>query len=72
MKKKNVDQDGKVILRNDISSCRDPAEVPRVMHTNFPAIVMILRIINIKDDVIHSNVFQVSLLLSNRRNFREL
>ena len=36
---KNFDQDQKVNPRNDRWLCRDPSEVPAVMHTKFPAAV---------------------------------
>ncbi|EFN87647.1 hypothetical protein EAI_01466, partial [Harpegnathos saltator] len=38
---KNFDQDQKINRRNDRWLCSHPTEVPRVMHTKFPATVMV-------------------------------
>ena len=43
---KNFDQDQKVNRRNDRWLCVDPSEVPHVMHTKFPATVMVLGVVS--------------------------
>ena len=48
---KNFEQDQKVNRRNDRWLCQDPHDVPRVMHTKFPATVMVLGVISSEGDV---------------------
>ena len=49
---KNFDQDQKVNPRNDRWLCRDPSELPTVMHTKFPATVMVVGVVSSEGDVI--------------------
>ena len=43
---KNLDEEQIVNRRNDRWLCADPSDVPRVMHTKFPATVMVLRVVS--------------------------
>ncbi|UYV73173.1 IKK1 [Cordylochernes scorpioides] len=47
---KNFDVDQKVNPRNDRWICKDPSEIPVVMHTKFPASVMVLGVISSEGD----------------------
>lgn len=58
---KNFDQDQKVNRRNDRWLCQDPADVPHVMHTKFPATVMVLSIVSNKGDVMPPYFFEKGL-----------
>lgn len=55
---KNFDQDQKVNSRNDRWICKDPTEVPVVMHTKFPATVMVLGVISSEGDVMPPYFFE--------------
>ena len=48
---KNFDQDQKINQRNDRWLCQDPADVPHIMHTKFPATVIVLDIVSNKGDI---------------------
>ena len=54
---KNFDQDQKVNRRNDRWLCADPSEVPRVMHTKFPATVMVLGVVSNEGHVMPPHFF---------------
>lgn len=55
---KNFDQDQKANRRNDRWLCKDPDDVPRVMHTKFPATIMILGVISSEGDVMPPYFFE--------------
>jgi len=54
---KNFDQDQKINRRNDRWLCADPSDVPRVMHTKFPATVMVLGVVSNKEHVMSPHFF---------------
>lgn len=58
---KNFDQDQKVNRRNDRWLCKYPDDVPRVMHTKFPATVMVLGVISSEGDVMPPHFFENGL-----------
>ena len=55
---KNFDQDQKVNRRNDRWLCQDPEDVPHVMHTKFPATVMVLSVVSNQGDVMPPHFFK--------------
>lgn len=59
--KKSFDQDQKVNRRNDRCLCGDTKDVPKVMRTKFPAIVMILEVVSNKTDVMPPHFFPQGL-----------
>ncbi|XP_014484223.1 PREDICTED: uncharacterized protein LOC106749367 [Dinoponera quadriceps] len=54
---KNFDQDQKINRRNDRWLCADPSDVPRVMHTKFPATVIVLGAVSNKGYVMPPHFF---------------
>ena len=58
---KNFDQDQKNNRRNDRWLCADPSEVPRVMHTKFPATVMVLGVVSSEGHVMPPYFFPQGL-----------
>ncbi|UYV63308.1 hypothetical protein LAZ67_2003707 [Cordylochernes scorpioides] len=58
---KNFDVDQKVNPRNDRWICKDPSEIPVVMHTKFPASVMVLGVISSEGDVMPPHFFEKGL-----------
>ena len=54
---KNFDQDQKINRRNDRWLCKDPDEVPRIMHTKFPATIMVLGVVSSEGDVMPPHYF---------------
>lgn len=58
---KNFDQDQKVNRRNDRWLCADPSGVPRVMHTKFPATVMVLGVVSSEGHVMPPHFFPQGL-----------
>ena len=62
---KNFDQDQKVNRRNDIWLCADPSEVPRVMHTKFPATVMVLGVISNEGNAMPPHFFPQGLKVNS-------
>lgn len=52
---KNYDQDQKA-TKNDMWSCKDFHEVPRVMHITFPSTFMVLRVVSSIEEVMPSFV----------------
>ncbi|UYV66605.1 hypothetical protein LAZ67_4002285 [Cordylochernes scorpioides] len=61
---KNFDVDQKVNLRNDRWICKDPSEIPVVMHTKFPASVMVLGVISSEGDVMPPHFFEKGLRMN--------
>ncbi|UYV79804.1 hypothetical protein LAZ67_18000702, partial [Cordylochernes scorpioides] len=61
---KNFDVDQKVNPRNDRWICKDPSEIPVVMHTKFPASVMVLGVISSEDDVMPPHFFEKGLRMN--------
>ncbi|UYV73848.1 hypothetical protein LAZ67_11001126 [Cordylochernes scorpioides] len=61
---KNFDVDQKVNPRNDRWICKDPSEIPVVMHTKFPASVMVLGVISSEGDVIPPHFFEKGLRMN--------
>jgi len=61
---KNFDQDQKVNRRNDRWLCADPSEVPHVMHTKFPATVMVLGVMSNEGHVIPPHFFSQGLRMN--------
>jgi hypothetical protein len=55
---KNLSQDQKVNLRNNRWLCDDPSEVPIVMKTKFPVMVMVMGGVRNKGDVMPPHVFE--------------
>ena len=55
---KNFDQDQKVNSRNHRLICKEPSEIPVVMHTKFPATVTVLGVISDEGDVMPPHFFQ--------------
>jgi len=55
--KKNFDQDQKTNRRNDRRFCADSSDVLRVMHTKFPATVMVLEVVSNKGHVMPPHFF---------------
>ena len=62
---KNFDQDQKVNRRNDRWLCSDPSEVPRVMHTKFPATVMVLGVVSNEGHVMPPHFFPQGLRVNS-------
>ena len=58
---KNFDQDQKINRRNDRWLCSNPTEVPRVMHTKFPATVMVLGVVSNEGHIMPPHFFQQGL-----------
>lgn len=58
---KNFIQDRKVNSQNDRWLCSDPSEVPTVMHSKFPASVMVLGVVSSEGDVMPPHMFQQGL-----------
>ena len=58
---KNFVQDRLVSRQNDRWLCYDPADVPAVMHSKFPASVMVLRVMSSNGDVMPSHFFKQGL-----------
>ncbi|UYV68049.1 hypothetical protein LAZ67_5002908 [Cordylochernes scorpioides] len=61
---KNFDVDQKVNPRNDRWICKDPSEKPVVMHTKFPASVMVLGVISSEGDVMPPHFFEKGLRMN--------
>ncbi|UYV73528.1 hypothetical protein LAZ67_10003973 [Cordylochernes scorpioides] len=61
---KNFDVDQKVNPRNDRWICKDPSEIPVVMHTKFPASVLVLGIISSEGDVMPPHFFEKGLRMN--------
>jgi inhibitor of nuclear factor kappa-B kinase subunit alpha len=61
---KNFDQDQKINRRNDRWICRDPEDVPIVMHTKFPASIMVLGVVSSDGDVMPPHFFETGLRLN--------
>ncbi|UYV63624.1 hypothetical protein LAZ67_2005052 [Cordylochernes scorpioides] len=61
---KNFDLDQKVNPRNDRWICKDPSEIPVVMHTKFPASVMVLGVISSEGDVMPLHFFEKGLRMN--------
>ncbi|UYV73697.1 ARMC8, partial [Cordylochernes scorpioides] len=61
---KNFDVDQKVNPRNDRWICKDPSEIPVVMHTKFPASVMVLGVISNEGDVMPPHFFEKGLRMN--------
>jgi inhibitor of nuclear factor kappa-B kinase subunit alpha len=61
---KNFDQDQKVNRRNDRWLCNDPSEVPTVMHTKFPASLMVLGVVSSEGHVMPPHFFEQGLRLN--------
>ncbi|UYV66188.1 hypothetical protein LAZ67_4000655 [Cordylochernes scorpioides] len=61
---KNFDVDQKVNPRNDHWICKDPSEIPVVMHTKFPASVMVLGVISSEGDVMPPHFFEKGLRMN--------
>lgn len=58
---KNFVQDQKVNRRNDRWLCQTSEEVPTVMHTKFPAAVMVLGVVSSEGDVMPPHFFRQGL-----------
>ncbi|UYV65445.1 KDM2A [Cordylochernes scorpioides] len=56
--------DQKVNPRNDRWICKDPSEIPVVMHTKFPASVMVLGVISSEGDVMPPHFFEKGLRMN--------
>ncbi|UYV64486.1 hypothetical protein LAZ67_3000928, partial [Cordylochernes scorpioides] len=61
---KNFDVDQKVNPRNDRWICKDPSEIPVVMHTKFPASVMVLGVISSEGDLMPPHFFEKGLRMN--------
>ncbi|UYV82887.1 hypothetical protein LAZ67_22001238 [Cordylochernes scorpioides] len=61
---KNFDVDQKVNPKNDRWICKDPSEIPVVMHTKFPASVMVLGVISSEGDVMPPHFFEKGLRMN--------
>ncbi|UYV80732.1 hypothetical protein LAZ67_19001555 [Cordylochernes scorpioides] len=61
---KNFDVDQKVNPRNDRWICKDPSEIPVVMHTKFPTSVMVLGVISSEGDVMPPRFFEKGLRMN--------
>ncbi|UYV68980.1 hypothetical protein LAZ67_6001880 [Cordylochernes scorpioides] len=61
---KNFDVDQKVNPRNDRWICKDPSEIPVVIHTKFPASVMVLGVISSEGDVMPPHFFEKGLRMN--------
>ncbi|UYV73144.1 PTPRD [Cordylochernes scorpioides] len=61
---KNFDVDQKVNPRNDLWICKDPSEIPVVMHMKFPASVMVLGVISSEGDVMPPHFFEKGLRMN--------
>ncbi|UYV75622.1 hypothetical protein LAZ67_13000780 [Cordylochernes scorpioides] len=61
---KNFDVDQKINPRNDRWICKDPSEIPVVMHTKFPASVMVLGVISSEGDVMPPHFFEKGLRMN--------
>ncbi|UYV71060.1 IKK1 [Cordylochernes scorpioides] len=61
---RNFDVDQKVNPRNDRWICKDPSEIPVVMHTKFPASVMVLGVISSEGDVMPPHFFEKGLRMN--------
>ncbi|UYV64057.1 hypothetical protein LAZ67_2006419 [Cordylochernes scorpioides] len=61
---KNFDVDQKVNPRNDRWICKDPSKIPVVMHTKFPASVMVLGVISSEGDVMPPHFFEKGLRMN--------
>ncbi|UYV65511.1 hypothetical protein LAZ67_3004553, partial [Cordylochernes scorpioides] len=61
---KNFDVDQKVNPRNDRWICKDPSEITVVMHTKFPASVMVLGVISSEGDVMPPHFFEKGLRMN--------
>ncbi|UYV75224.1 hypothetical protein LAZ67_12002973 [Cordylochernes scorpioides] len=61
---KNFDVDQKVNPRNYRWICKDPSEIPVVMHTKFPASVMVLGVISSEGDVMPPHFFEKGLRMN--------
>ncbi|UYV73977.1 hypothetical protein LAZ67_11001680 [Cordylochernes scorpioides] len=61
---KNFEVDQKVNPRNDRWICKDPSEIPVVMHTKFPASVMVLGVISSEGDVMPPHFFEKGLRMN--------
>ncbi|UYV75111.1 hypothetical protein LAZ67_12002507 [Cordylochernes scorpioides] len=61
---KNFDVDQKVNPRNDRWICKDPSEIPVVMHTKFSASVMVLGVISSEGDVMPPHFFEKGLRMN--------
>ena len=61
LRRKNFDQDQKVNQRNDRWLCADSTEVPTVMHTKFPATVMVFGVVSREGHIISSSLFSTGL-----------
>ncbi|UYV80156.1 hypothetical protein LAZ67_18001842, partial [Cordylochernes scorpioides] len=61
---KNFDVNQKVNPRNDRWICKDPSEIPVVMHTKFPASVMVLGVISSEGDVMPPHFFEKGLRMN--------
>ncbi|UYV71114.1 hypothetical protein LAZ67_8001791, partial [Cordylochernes scorpioides] len=61
---KNFDVDQKVNPRNDRWICKDRSEIPVVMHTKFPASVMVLGVISSEGDVMPPHFFEKGLRMN--------
>ncbi|UYV68766.1 hypothetical protein LAZ67_6000748 [Cordylochernes scorpioides] len=61
---KNFDVDQKVNPRNDRWICKDSSEIPVVMHTKFPASVMVLGVISSEGDVMPPHFFEKGLRMN--------
>ncbi|XP_046868909.1 uncharacterized protein LOC124461437 [Drosophila willistoni] len=62
---KNFDQDQKINRRNDRWLCSNPTEVPVVMHTKFPATVMVLGVVSNKGHVMPPHFFSQGLRVNS-------
>ena len=58
---KFIDQDQNINQRNDRWLCRDPSDVPHVMHTTFPATIMVLGVASNERHVMPPNFFRQGL-----------
>lgn len=62
---KNFDQDQKANRRNDRWLCKDPSEVPRIMHNKFPATVMVLGVVSNEGHVMPPHFFPQRLRVNS-------
>ena len=69
---KNFDQDQKVYRRSDRWLWKDPDDVPSVMHTKFPATVMVLRVVSSEEDVMLPHFFQKGLRVNTAEYIKVL
>ena len=54
----------RVNVQNDRWLCRDPSDVPVVMHSKMPASIMILGVVSAEGDVMPPHIFQQGLRLN--------